>query len=153
MIDKIKNLCVKYREIIVYVIVGGLTTVVNWGCFYLLTKVLDSDVAWQLSVNNTVSWLLAVLFAYPLNRRWVFRSTNPRIFKEFMGFTASRVSTWIIELVIMWLCVNVIGINEFVSKYLIASVIVVILNYVFSKLLVFKKKEPDAEEAPETAEE
>ena len=141
MMEKIKSLCVKYRELIVYFIVGVMTTIVNWVSFYLLSLVLDSNVEWQLSLNNTISWVAAVVFAYPLNRKWVFQSTNPEKFKEFLGFTASRVSTWIIELFVMWLCVNVMGWNQYLSKYLIASVLVVILNYVFSKLLVFKKKD------------
>ena len=140
MIEKIKALCIKYREIIVYIIVGGITTLINWGSYYLLSLVLDSNVEWQLALNNTISWIVAVVVAYPMNRKWVFQSTNKNIFKEFLGFTASRVSTWIIELVLMWLTVNVLGINQFIAKYLIVSVIVVILNYVFSKLLVFKKK-------------
>lgn len=143
MIEKIKALCIKYREIIIYVIVGGITTLINWGSYYLLSLVLDSNVEWQLALNNTISWIVAVVAAYPMNRRWVFQSTNPNIFKEFLGFTASRVSTWIIELVLMWLTVNVLKINQFVAKYLIVSVVVIILNYVFSKLLVFKKKKEE----------
>lgn len=139
MLEKIKELFQKYRELIIYVIVGGLTTIVNWGCFYLLSLVLESEVPWKLAANNTVSWIAAVVFAYPLNRRWVFRSSNPEIGKEFLGFTASRVSTWIIELIVMWLFVNVIGCNQFISKYIIATPVVVILNYVFSKLFVFRK--------------
>ena len=139
MTEKIKQLCIKYRELIVYIIVGGLTTVVNWGCFFLLSYVLDSEVPWKLAMNNTISWIAAVVFAYPLNRRWVFQSSNPAILKEFAGFTASRVSTWIIEIVVMWLCVNIFGLNQFLSKYIIATPAVVILNYIFSKLFVFKK--------------
>ena len=82
-----------------------------------------------------------MLFAYPLNRKWVFKSKNPKILKEFLGFASSRVSTLIMDIVIMWLTVNVIGMNYWIAKIFISSVIVTIANYVFSKLLIFKKKE------------
>lgn len=85
--------------------------------------------------------MVGVLFAYPLNRKWVFKSKNPKILKEFLGFASSRVSTLIMDIVIMWLTVNVIGMNYWIAKIFISSVIVTIANYVFSKLLIFKKKE------------
>lgn len=147
MTEKIKELIIKYREIIVYIIVGGLTTLVNWGAFYLLSLVLDSAVPWKLALNNTISWIAAVLFAYPLNRKWVFQSKNPEVFKEFCGFTASRISTWIIEIVIMYVCVDLLKWNQYLSKYLIASVVVIILNYVFSKMLVFRKGQQENDKA------
>lgn len=147
MTEKIKELIIKYREIIVYIIVGGLTTLVNWGAFYLLSLVLDSAVPWKLALNNTISWVAAVLFAYPLNRKWVFQSKNPEVFKEFCGFTASRISTWIIEIVIMYVCVDLLKWNQYLSKYLIASVVVIILNYVFSKMLVFRKGQQENDKA------
>ena len=130
----------KYSEIAVYLIVGVFTTVVAWGVFALLSLVLDSQNGILLTINTILNWTAGVLVAYPMNRHWVFHSTNPNKLKEFFGFAASRVTTLIIEEVVMILCVNVIGINEYVSKYVIASIIVIILNYVFSKLLVFKKK-------------
>lgn len=139
MIEKIKALCIKYRELIVYVIVGGITTLVSWLAFYLLTYVFDSENSLQLSLNNTLSTFAGILVAYPMNRNWVFQSKNPNIAKEFAGFVSSRLATWLMDLFIMWLCVNVIGLNQFVSKYLISSVLVVVANYIISKLLVFKK--------------
>lgn len=150
-----KALFNKYREIIVYLIVGVLTTIVSWGGAWVAGLLLDSEIVWQNYVINTFSWLVGVGFAYPLNRKWVFKSTNPHIFKEFIGFTGSRVSTWVMDVVIMFLFVNVWPIPPFLSnwfsispqkatfweaKILISSVIVTIANYIFSKLLVFKKK-------------
>lgn len=150
-----KTLFNKYREIIVYLIVGVLTTIVSWGGAWVAGLLLDSEIVWQNYVINTFSWLVGVGFAYPLNRKWVFKSTNPHIFKEFIGFTGSRVSTWVMDVVIMFLFVNVWPIPPFLSnwfsispqkatfweaKILISSVIVTIANYIFSKLLVFKKK-------------
>lgn len=140
MIDKVKALCKKYEEILIYLIVGVMTTIVSWGAAYLGKLVLDTDISWQNIVNNIFSWLVGVLFAYPLNRKWVFKSTNPEIIKEFLGFAASRVSTLIMDVVIMWLTVNVIRMNYWIAKIFISSVIVTIANYVFSKLLIFKKK-------------
>lgn len=141
MIEKIKELCKKYEEIIIYLIVGVMTTIVSWAAAFLGKLLLDVDVSWQNTLNNTISWVVGVLFAYPLNRRWVFKSKNPKILKEFLGFASSRVSTLIMDIVIMWLTVNVIGMNYWIAKIFISSVIVTIANYVFSKLLIFKKKE------------
>lgn len=141
MIEKIKELCKKYEEIIIYLIVGVMTTIVSWAAAFLGKLLLDVDVSWQNTLNNTISWMVGVLFAYPLNRRWVFKSKNPKILKEFLGFASSRVSTLIMDIVVMWLTVNVIGMNYWIAKIFISSVIVTIANYVFSKLLIFKKKE------------
>lgn len=140
MVEKVKALCIKYREILIYLIVGVMTTLVSWGAAFLGKLVLNTDVSWQNTVNNTFSWLVGVLFAYPLNRKWVFKSANPQILKEFFGFAASRVSTLIMDIVIMWLTVNVIHMNYWIAKIFISSVIVTIANYVFSKVLIFKKK-------------
>ncbi|MDE6639512.1 MAG: GtrA family protein [Acetatifactor sp.] len=140
MIDKVKALCKKYEEILIYLIVGVMTTIVSWGAAYLGKLILDTDISWQNTVNNTFSWLVGVLFAYPLNRKWVFKSTNPKIIKEFLGFAASRISTLIMDVVIMWVTVNIMNMNYWIAKIFISSVIVTIANYVFSKLLIFKKK-------------
>lgn len=140
MIDKVKALCKKYEETLIYLIVGVMTTIVSWGAAYLGKLILDTDISWQNTVNNTFIWLVGVLFAYPLNRKWVFKSTNPKIIKEFLGFAASRISTLVMDVVIMWVTVNIIRMNYWIAKIFISSVIVTIANYVFSKLLIFKKK-------------
>ena len=140
MIEKVKELFIKYREIIVYLIVGVLTTIVSWGAAFLGKLILNTDISWQNTLNNTFSWVVGVLFAYPLNRKWVFKSVNPQIFKEFIGFASSRVSTLIMDIVIMWLTVNVLDMQYWIAKIFISSVIVTIANYVFSKLFIFKKK-------------
>jgi len=142
MIEKIKELCVKYREIIVYLIVGVLTTVVSWGAAFLGKLFLDVEgSSLQNFINNTISWVVGVLFAYPLNRKWVFQSTNPQVMKEFLGFASSRISTWIMDIVIMWFTVNILNMNYWIAKIFISAVVVTIANYVFSKLLIFKKKD------------
>jgi len=140
MIDKIKALLIKYREIIVYLIVGVLTTVVSWLACYVAKFFLDSSNTIQNNIIQTIGWVAGVSFAYPTNRKWVFRSTNPHIFKEFIGFAGSRVSTWLLELVVMTVCVNVIKLDYWISKIFIAAVLVTVLNYLISKLFVFRKK-------------
>ena len=142
MIEKIKELCVKYREIIVYLIVGVLTTVVSWGAAFLGKLFLDVEgSSLQNFINNTISWVVGVLFAYPLNRKWVFQSTNPQVMKEFLGFASSRISTWIMDIVIMWFTVNILNMNYWIAKIFISAVVVTIANYVFSKLIKKKKKD------------
>ena len=143
MIEKLRALCVKYREIIIYLIVGVLTTIVSWLACYVAKFFLDSSDTLQNNIINTIGWVAGVCFAYPTNRRWVFRSTNPRILKEFLGFAASRLSTWALELVIMTVTVNLLHMDYWIAKIFIAAVLVTILNYVFSKLLIFKSKKAE----------
>lgn len=141
MIGKIKELMKKYEEIIVYLIVGVMTTIFSFGaCFLAEFLGLDPKIDLQNHILNTIGWVSGVLFAYPLNRKWVFRSTNPKIIKEFLGFAGSRVSTWILDIVIMWVTVNVMNMDYWIAKIFISAVLVTILNYVFSKVLIFRKK-------------
>ena len=140
MVDKIKELYRKYEELVIYLIVGVLTTIVSWGACYVAKKFLDSDDFLQNGLIQTISWVAGVLFAYPLNRKWVFKSENPHVLKEFAGFAGSRVSTCILDLVIMWVTVNLWNMNFWIAKICISAVLVTIANYVFSKLLVFRKK-------------
>ena len=141
--DKIKEFCIKHREILVYLIVGGLTTVVAWGCkflwnflFYAGTKLPTIGQNTVLSVVENVS---GIAFAYPTNRKWVFQSKNPNILSELVGFVGSRLATWIMGWLLNMLMVNVLGISVFIST-IVVGVLVVIGNYVFSKLFVFRKK-------------
>ena len=130
----------RYQEIVIYIIVGVFATVVSWGVFYLVSLFLDSSKPVNLIINTLLNWTAGVLVAYPMNRSWVFKSKSPEKMKEFLGFVASRITTLVIEELLMPLLVNIIGINQYVSKYVIASIVVIVLNYVFSKLFVFKKK-------------
>ncbi|MDO5444956.1 MAG: GtrA family protein [Eubacteriales bacterium] len=140
MTDKMKSLFDKYRELIIYVIVGVITTIVNWVASFILDEFfLDSSNPLQNTIINVIAWIVAVVVSFPMNRKWVFKSKNPNWIGEFFGFTGARVSTLLIEELIMLLCVNVFKIPFKIAKVFIASVIVMILNYVFSKLLVFKK--------------
>ena len=143
MIEKIKALCVKYREILVYLIVGGLTTLVSWTAKFLWNYLFYAGTPYPSSTQNfilsVVDWVAGVAFAYPANRRWVFRSKNPAILKEASGFVLSRLSTLLLNILMMQLLVNVLHINVYVST-VFTAILVIVGNYVFSKLFVFKKK-------------
>ena len=141
MIEKIKALCVKYEEIIAYLIVGVLTTLVSWGaCWIFEATLLNPDFGWQNAMINTLGWVAGVLFGYVTNRKYVFKSTNPHILKKFSQFAGARVSTWILDIVIMYVTVNLIQMNYWIAKIFISTVLVMIANYVFSKVFVFKKE-------------
>ena len=146
MIEKIKALCIKYREILVYLIVGGMTTVVSWAAKFLWNILFYAGTAYPTSAQNfilsVVEWVAGVAFAYPTNRKWVFRSQNPEILKEASGFVLSRVATLLLNIVVMQLLVNLLHVNFYVST-VFAAVLVVVGNYVLSKLLVFRKKKED----------
>ena len=137
---KIKKLYKKYEEIINYLIVGVLTTVVSLATYYgCVLTFLDPKNAIQLQIANIISWICAVAFAYVTNRIFVFKSKSKNYLKEITSFVGSRVATLLMDMSIMFLIVTVLGGNDKIAK-LIVQVVVTIANYVFSKLFVFKKK-------------
>lgn len=143
MIEKIKKLCIKYEEIIAYLIVGVLNTLVSWAAWFLCAyTVLDAEIVWQNVLLSIISWVVGVVFGYFMNRIFVFKSKEPNILKEFLQFSGGRVSTWVLDAVMMVLMVNMLGINEAFSKIFV-SVLVMIGNYLISKLFVFKKKKAE----------
>jgi len=145
MVEKIKTLCKKYEEIIVYLIVGVLNTIVSWAAWFLCAyTILDAQVVWQNVALSVISWVVGVVFGYFMNRKYVFKSTDPQIMKEFLQFSGGRVSTWALDAVMMVLLVNVFKINEAFSKIFVA-VLVMIGNYLLSKFFVFKKKPEEQE--------
>lgn len=138
MMEKLKELYVKYEEIIVYLIVGVLNTIVSWAAFFICAyTILDAQVVWQNTVLSGISWVVGVVFGYFMNRKYVFKSQEPNMWKEFLQFAGGRVSTGLLDAVMMVLMVNVMHINEGISKIFV-SVLVVIGNYFISKLFVFK---------------
>ena len=139
------NTYLKYKEIINYLIVGGLTTVFNllikWG---LLFTVLDAENAFELQVAIIISWIGAVIFAYVTNRMFVFYSKNKNIIKEILKFFGARVLTLVMEMVIIWFFVTFLKLNTntwVLIWTIVTQLLVIILNYVFSKILVFKNNE------------
>jgi len=149
-----KKLCKlynQYREAIDYLFWGGMTTVVSWGSYSLFVVLLGSSALTETSMvfwANILSWVCAVIFAFVTNKLWVFQSKSWAgnvLLPELTKFLSSRVATGIFEmiavpaLVAIGLNQTIFGIEGMVSKVLV-SVVVVILNYILSKLFVFKNK-------------
>ena len=148
MMDKIKALYKKHEEIIAYLIVGVLTTIVSWAAKFIANALFFDNTMYPTPLENfilsTVNWTAGVIFAYFTNRRFVFKSKEPML-KEIPPFVMSRVSTYVLDIVIMQIFTK-LGLNLLVGT-LISAVLVTIANYVFSKLFVFKKKpQENAEE-------
>ena len=143
MIKRIKELYIKYKEIINYLIFGVLTTLVNLITKYsLLFTILNPTNGFQLQIAIIISWIVAVIFAYFTNRKFVFESKNQNKLKEFISFIVARIATLLLEMFIMWFFVTLLKLNSdlyVVIFTLVAQVAVVIGNYIFSKLFVFKK--------------
>lgn len=138
MMEKIKLLLKKHYDILVYLVFGVLTTVVNYVVYlpcYNLLKI--SAVA-----SNVIAWAAAVAFAFVTNKPFVFRSHDwsaKTVVPELTKFVGTRVASGAMESVIIWVTVDILGGNGNLWK-LATSVLVVVLNYVGSKLLVFRKK-------------
>ncbi|SFG19542.1 GtrA family protein [Oribacterium sp. WCC10] len=138
--QRLKDLYMSYRQIINYLIVGGLTTVVSLFSYYIcVTTVFDPKSPVQLQIANVISWVAAVTFAYFTNRKYVFESSAENLYAEAVRFYVSRVSTLLLDMAIMFMTVTFMGMNDKVAKLLV-QVIVTITNYIFSKYLVFGRK-------------
>ena len=135
--EKIKKLSEKLltREVILYVVFGVLTTIVNLGSFYIMNNLLK----WEENISNFIAIVLAVLVAYVTNKDLVFHSTAESIkekLNEFIKFIAGRVFTMIIEFIGGWILFQTV-IPEMISKLFI-TVIVIVLNFFISKFFAFK---------------
>ena len=140
MMKKCMELYKQYKEIINYLIVGVLTTVVSLGAYYAcVLTFLDPENAIQLQVANIISWVAAVTFAYFTNRKFVFESKNPDMLKEASAFVGARVATLLMDMLCMFIMVTCMGWSDKIAK-LVVQVIVTVENYVFSKIFVFRKK-------------
>lgn len=155
---KIKELLIKYREIITYVVAGVLTTLVNWVVYHIFCLVLEnliSNNALLVGISNAIAWIISVIFAFVINKIWVFESKSwmPSIaVKEAIAFTGARAITGVIEEVSLVGIAAIPAVAHFAFEVfgfklsgnliakIVVSIIVMILNYVFSKLIVFKNK-------------
>ncbi|MBQ3565961.1 MAG: GtrA family protein [Oscillospiraceae bacterium] len=144
--EKIQKLYYKYEEVLMYLFFGVLTTAVSFVSAGISKAALETlgFGANSVSVVSTVfSWICAVTFAYITNRLWVFDSEasgKKALLSEALSFYGGRVFTLIVETVMMWIGYSLIGINYWITK-ISANVIVLILNYIISKIFVFKNKE------------
>ena len=126
-------------EIVRYLIVGGLTTVVSLSVYYgCVLTFLDPENPLQLQAANSISWIAAVTFAFFANRIFVFRSRGAGVLREAGAFYLARVGTLLMDMAIMFTGVTLMGYSDKIMK-LIVQVVVTIANYVFSKLFVFRK--------------
>ena len=129
----------KYKEIVNYLIFGVLTTIISLAVYYLLTfTVIDPKNALLLQVANVISWVAGVLFAYVTNRKYVFDSKNEDKLKEFSSFVGARLLTLIMDMIIMYVGVTLMRGNDKIIK-LISQVVVIVSNYLFSKIFVFRR--------------
>ena len=144
-IKTILGLYFNYKEVINYLIFGVLATIVNLGVKYLLLfTILDAANPVQLQIAVVISWIVACIFAYFTNRTIVFKSKSTEILKEAISFFAARLITLGMEMIIMFIFVTALGLNSdlWVAIWsLVAQAVVIVSNYVFSKLIIFKKKE------------
>lgn len=136
--DDLKALYQKYKDIIPYGVFGVLTTLVNIAVYWLMAHPLQCP-----TMPSTITaWLAAVLFAYVTNRKWVFHSearTRNEVIKEAVSFFACRLATGVVDWLCMFVFVDILHFHDVVMKA-IANVAVIILNYIASKLVIFKKK-------------
>lgn len=128
----------KYKDILLYGIFGVLTTVVNIATYWLAAHPLGLSVM----VSTVIAWIAAVLFAYVTNRKWVFHSQaqgTKEIVQEIVSFFACRLATGVVDWACMFIFVDLLHFNDVIIKA-DANVLVIILNYVASKLVIFKHK-------------
>ena len=142
---KIKSLYYKYEEILSYLIFGVLTTIVSIVTYLVFANICfpnKSDL--DIQICNVLSWICAVTFAYITNRKYVFKSKSlgKEKIREVINFFLARLASLFIDMALMFLMYSVMHIDDTIAK-LVVQVVVVIVNYVFSKLIVFKKKTVD----------
>ena len=138
-LNKLINLYKQYEEVIKYLVIGGLTTVISLVTYYLLTfSLFNPNIQLELQIANVISWVVSVLFAYVTNRKIVFSSTNKNIFKEGICFFGSRIITLLMDMLIMFVGVFLLKGNDKIIK-IISQIMVIVSNYVLSKLFVFNK--------------
>lgn len=138
MLKKCLRFYDQYKAMILYLFFGGLSTIVNILAYYVAAYLFGCSVV----VSTMIAWIAAVLFAYVTNKLWVFaskQSTAFNLIKEFFSFIAARVFSGALDVGFMFFFVDILHINDILIKIL-SNVVVVILNYIFSKYWIFKSK-------------
>lgn len=126
----------KFREVLMYLVFGVFTTVINILSFYILRKL-----SVEVYISNIIAWILSVLFAFITNKLFVFESkvkSKKENIKELISFFGFRILSLGFDMGSMFLLIDILHVGEMISKVL-ANVLVIILNYIFSKLFIFKK--------------
>ena len=135
-IKNLKSFLIKYEHLIAYLFFGVLTTLINLVSFWLLSSFTTIETI----PATVIAWIIAVTFAFITNKIWVFKSRNKtkkETTKEIINFLIARIATLFVEVFLMWLMVDHFHHDKLIWK-LLCNVITVILNYIFSKLFVFK---------------
>lgn len=135
--NKILQLLKKYRVIILYLVFGVLTTLINIATYTFLTKVFNINYL----ISNIIAWILSVIFAYITNKLYVFESKSFKksiLLKEILSFFAARLFSLGVDMSFMYITIGLLKYNDILMKVL-SNIIVIILNYVFSKFIIFKK--------------
>lgn len=138
MIKFVLGLMKKYQSLISYAVFGVLTTLVN----IVTYSICYGQLGISNTISNVIAWILSVAFAYVTNKLWVFDSKSWAwnvLKREVVAFVSCRLATGILDIVIMFICVDLMGWPAMLMK-VISNVLVIVLNYVFSKLIIFKKK-------------
>ena len=128
----------KYKESIMYLIFGILTVIINISSYIFITRILKLEIL----TSNIIAWIIAVIFAYITNKLYVFQSktrTNKELIKEFSSFVSCRVLSLLLEIILMYIMIDIMFINDFIVK-IFTNIIVIVLNYILSKIIIFKKK-------------
>ena len=137
MFRKIWELFLKYKEMVLYLVFGGLTTLVNIVTYALFAYVFNMGTV----VSTTLAWIVSVIFAYITNKIFVFESKTDSLamaVTECISFFGCRLATGLLDILIMFVSVNILHFNDMVMKIL-SNILVIILNYIFSKLFIFGK--------------
>lgn len=132
----LKDMLIKYRSFILYAFFGMCTTLVNVIVYYICSYILNLSTI----ISTSISWFLAVLFAYVTNRKWVFEShvsNTKEVTKEITSFFSCRLLTGLLDIGIMYICVDILNWNDMIIK-MTSNILVIVLNYVASKLIIFK---------------
>lgn len=134
----VKEMLEKYKHLVMYAVFGVLTTVINLACYYFSYQICGiSNV-----LSTGIAWLFAVAFAFVTNKRWVFDSKSfdiRTLLYEIPAFIGARVATGLLDVLIMYVSVDCLGYNATLWK-LISNIIVIVINYVASKLFIFKNR-------------
>lgn len=129
----------KYEELVNYLVVGVLTTMISWLTYALCKLVMNVDNAIIMQIAVILRWVAGVAFSYFMSRKFVFKSKNPKILREAVDFTTSRIVTLFLDMFVMWILPTVLKVDDWIATF-ISAVLVVIMNYIFSKFIVFRKK-------------
>jgi putative flippase GtrA len=127
----------KIKETFLYLFFGGCTTLVNIITYYVFSNVLGM----HYIISNIIAWIIAVSFAYITNKMYVFNSKSKGlsdVIQKVISFFAFRLLTGILDMAIMWISVDLLDINDLIMK-IVSNILVIILNYIFSKIFIFKK--------------